>query len=129
MGGILKFMLNYSPIDGCLRALAEPTRRAIVERLSDGPTSVSALAAPFNMTLAAVVQHLQVLEECGLIRSEKVGRVRTCRVDPAGFAPLTNWISGRQALAVQQLDRLAEILDEEDGINMTKQIHQMKEKQ
>ena len=122
-------MLNYSPIDGCLRALAEPTRRAIVERLSDGPTSVSALAAPFNMTLAAVVQHLQVLEECGLIRSEKVGRVRTCRVDPAGFAPLTNWISGRQALAVQQLDRLAEILDEEDGINMTKQIHQMKEKQ
>jgi len=122
-------MLNYSPVDDCLRALAEPSRRAIVERLSEGPTSVSALAAPFNLTLAAVVQHLQVLEACGLIRSEKVGRVRTCRVEPKDFAPLTNWISGRQQLVARQLDRLAEVLDEEDRTNMTKQNDQMKEKQ
>jgi DNA-binding transcriptional ArsR family regulator len=122
-------MLNHSNIDGCFRALAEPTRRAIVERLSQGPTSASALAAPFKMTLAAVVQHLQVLEACGLVRSEKVGRVRTCRVEPAGFAPLANWIAGRRGLAERQLDRLAVVLDQEDRINMTKRSNQRRKKQ
>ena len=108
-------MLNYSDIvDSSLRALVEPTRRAIVERLSRGPATVSALAEPFDMTFAAVVQHLQVLEACGLIRSEKVGRVRTCRIEPQGLAPLADWIAERRMIVERRLDRLGQILDEED---------------
>ena len=105
-------MLNLSPIDASLRALAEPSRRAMIERLSRGPCSVSDLARPFDMTLAAVVQHLQVLEESGLVRSEKIGRVRTCRVDPAGLAAVSDWITARRSLVERQLDRLGEVLDE-----------------
>ena len=108
-------MLNHSDIvDSSLRALVEPTRRAIVERLSRGPATVSALAEPFDMTFAAVVQHLQVLEACGLIRSEKVGRVRTCRIEPQGLAPLADWIAERRGQVERRLDRLGEILAEED---------------
>lgn len=107
-------MLNHSSIDGILRALAEPTRRAIVERLSLGPATVSDLAKPFEMTFAAVVQHLQVLEASGLIRSEKVGRVRTCRIEPGGLQPLTDWIAARRTPAERQLDRLGEFLAEAD---------------
>jgi DNA-binding transcriptional ArsR family regulator len=113
-------MRKRSKVDVCFRALAEPTRRAIVERLSQGPATASALALPFDMTLAAVIQHIQVLEACGLVRSEKVGRVRTCRVEPAGFAPITDWIADRRKLAERRLDRLAELLDEEDRISTTK---------
>src|SRR5262245_67607 len=107
-------MLKHSGIDGSLRALAEPTRRAIVEQLSRGPASVSDLAKPFDMTLAAVVQHLQVLEESGLIRSEKVGRVRTCRLDPAGLNSLADWVAERRMLIERRLDRLGEVLAEMD---------------
>lgn len=106
-------MLNHSPIDASLRALAEPTRRAIVERLSRGPATVSDLAKPFDMTLAAVVQHLQVLEESGLIRSEKVGRVRTCRIEPGGLKRLADWVEARRLAMERRLDRLGEILAEE----------------
>jgi DNA-binding transcriptional ArsR family regulator len=105
-------MLNLSPLDGTLRALAEPTRRAIVERLSAGPASVSDLARPFDMTLAAVVQHLQVLEEGGLVRSEKVGRVRTCSLEPAGLDVLWGWVSARRARVERQLNRLGDVLNE-----------------
>ena len=101
---MLKCMLNYQYIDACLRALAEPTRRAIVDRLAQGPASVSDLAAPFEMTLAAVVQHLQVLEESGLIRSEKVGRVRTCRLEPKGFDMLASWVAERRGLMERCLE-------------------------
>jgi DNA-binding transcriptional ArsR family regulator len=101
-------------VDSSFRALAEPTRRAIVERLSRGPATVSDLAEPFDMTFAAVVQHVQVLEECGLIRSEKVGRVRTCRIEPGGLAPLADWITARRTLAERRLDRLGEVLAEAD---------------
>src|SRR5260221_8928335 len=94
---ILKLMLKYLNIDSSFRALAEPTRRAIVERLSRGPASVSDLAKPFAITLAAVVQHLQVLEESGLIRSEKVGRVRTCRLEAGGLNTLADWVAERRA--------------------------------
>jgi DNA-binding transcriptional ArsR family regulator len=105
-------MLNLSAIDDTLRALAEPTRRAIVERLSQKPATVSDLAKPFDMSFAAVVQHLQVLEASGLIRSEKIGRVRTCRIEPRGFAPLADWIAERRTLVERQLDRLGEFLEE-----------------
>jgi len=107
-------MLKYSKIDGILRALAEPTRRAILEQLSRGPATVSDLAAPFGMTFAAVLQHLQTLEACGLIRSEKVGRVRTCRIEPGGLEPLAQWIIDRRTPAEQRLDRLGAVLADTD---------------
>ncbi|MTD93791.1 metalloregulator ArsR/SmtB family transcription factor [Hyphomicrobium sp. xq] len=108
-------MLKHSPIDDSFRALAEPTRRALIERLTQGPASVSDLAKPFAMTLAAVVQHLQVLEAGGFIRSEKIGRVRTCRLEQGGFAPLANWIAARRMLMERRFDRLGVLLAEEEA--------------
>lgn len=105
-------MLKHRVIDSSFRALAEPTRRAIVERLSSGPAAVSDLARPFDMTLAAVVQHIQVLEECGLVRSEKIGRVRTCRLEPDGLKGLADWVAERRMLMERRFDRLGEILAE-----------------
>jgi DNA-binding transcriptional ArsR family regulator len=105
-------MLKHMDIDSSFRALAEPTRRAIVDRLSRGPATVSDLARPFDMTLAAVVQHLQVLEGSGLIRTEKIGRVRTCRIDPAGLNTLGDWVAERRTFIERRLDRLGEILAE-----------------
>ncbi len=113
-------MLKRQTIDNSLRALAEPTRRAIIERLSQGPTSVSDLARPFNMTLAAVVQHLQVLEEAGFVRSEKVGRVRTCRLEAGGFDQLAAWINDRRSLMERRFDRLADLLAEPEPNKETK---------
>lgn len=105
-------MLKHSDVDSSLKALAEPTRRAIVERLSRGPASVSDLAKPFDMSLAAIVQHLQVLEDSGLVRSEKIGRVRTCRIEPGGLDRLATWIAERRTLTEKRLDRLGALLDE-----------------
>jgi DNA-binding transcriptional ArsR family regulator len=105
-------MLKYHVVDDILRALAEPTRRAIVERLGNSPASVSDLAKPFDMSLAAVVQHLQVLEETGIIASEKIGRVRTCRLEPGGMDTLALWIEARRSPAERRLDRLAAFLAE-----------------
>lgn len=107
-------MLNLSQIDGTFRALAEPTRRAIVERLSDGPTSVSELARPFGTTLAAIVQHLQVLEDAGIVASEKVGRVRTCRLAAGGLEPLSAWVMARRTVVERRLDRLGAVLNDLD---------------
>jgi DNA-binding transcriptional ArsR family regulator len=107
-------MLKHTHIDDSLRALAEPSRRAIVERLSQGPASVSDLAKPFDLTLAAVVQHIQVLEACGLVASEKVGRVRTCRIEPAGLNKLADWVAERRSLIERRLDRLGALLSEAD---------------
>jgi len=94
-------------------ALGDPTRRAIVERLGDGPVSVSRLAEPFNLTLAAVVQHLQVLEESGLVRTEKVGRVRTCRLNPKGLDAIQQWVQDRRSLWEKRFDWLGNVLAEE----------------
>jgi DNA-binding transcriptional ArsR family regulator len=101
-------------IDLVFRALGDATRRAIVEKLSEGPISVTQLAAPLHITLAAVVQHLQVLEESGLVRTEKVGRVRTCRFEPAGLSAAEQWISDRRAVWEQRFDRLGDFLSELD---------------
>lgn len=100
-------------IDRVFHALGDPTRRAMVERLSRGPVSVSTLAGPLAITLAAVVQHLQILEASGLVRTEKTGRVRTCRIEAAGFSVAEQWISDRRTLWEQRLDRLGELLAEE----------------
>jgi DNA-binding transcriptional ArsR family regulator len=78
-------VLNQNAVTRVFHALGDPTRRAIVERLSRGSQSVSALAKPLDVTLAAVVQHLQVLEECGVVRTEKIGRVRSCHLEPDGL--------------------------------------------
>jgi DNA-binding transcriptional ArsR family regulator len=95
-------------------ALGDPTRRAIVERLSEAPISVSQLAEPLAITLAAVVQHLQILEESGLVRTEKTGRVRTCRIEPKGFSLMEKWIQDRKTAWERRFDRLGEMLAEPD---------------
>jgi DNA-binding transcriptional ArsR family regulator len=106
-------MLNQheAVLDHVFQALADPSRRVIVERLSRGPASVSELARPLPMSLPAVVQHIQVLESSGLIRSEKIGRVRTCRIEPAALRPVERWIGARRAAWERRLDRLGEYLD------------------
>src|SRR5215216_1898282 len=108
-------MLNQStPIDRVFHALADPTRRRMVERLSRGPASVSELAQPLDMTLSAVVQHLQVLESSGLVRSRKVGRVRTCRMEPVVLQTVERWIDERRSSWERRFDRLGEYLAEQD---------------
>src|SRR5580693_9535097 len=107
-------MLNNASVDRVFHALAEPMRRALVERLSAGPMSVSDLAQPFGVTLAAIVQHLQVLEESGIVRSEKLGRVRTCRLEAEGLKLAERWISERRGLWERRLDRLGELLAEDE---------------
>ena len=87
-------------------ALGDPTRRAIVERLGEGPVSLSRLAEPLAMTLAAVLQHVQVLEESGVVQTEKVGRVRTCRLEPGAISAATDWLSERRSHWERSLDRL-----------------------
>lgn len=95
-------------------ALGDPTRRAIVERLSEAPVSVSKLAEPLAITLAAVVQHLQILEESGLVHTEKTGRVRTCRIEPKGFSLMEKWIQDRKVAWERRFDLLGEFLAEPD---------------
>jgi DNA-binding transcriptional ArsR family regulator len=99
-------------IDRIFHALGDPTRRAIVERLSEGPISASRLATPLGITVAAVVQHLQLLEKSGLVRTTKTGRVRTCRIEPAGLSAAERWISERRSLWERRLDRLGDLLAE-----------------
>src|SRR5687767_797969 len=102
------------PVDRVFHALADPNRRVIVERLSRGPATVSELARPFPMSLSAVVQHLQVLQGSGLVRSEKVGRVRTCRIEPAALRPVEQWIGARRSSWERRLDRLGDYLAEDN---------------
>src|ERR1700731_996118 len=103
-----------SDIHRVFHALGDPTRRTIMEKLSEGPISVSQLAEPLGITLAAVVQHLQVLEESGLVRTEKLGRVRTCHIEPAGLSVAEQWIGDRRTIWERRLDRLGDLLAESD---------------
>lgn len=104
-------MPNQSPnLDGLFHALADPARRAIVERLSRGPAPVSELARPLPMSLPSVMQHLGVLEAAGLVRSEKTGRVRTCSIHPAMLSLAEQWINARRLEWEHRLDRLGEYL-------------------
>lgn len=99
-------------VDRVFQALGDATRRAMLERLSSGPMSVSLLAEPFNMSLAAVVQHLQVLEQASLVKTEKLGRVRSCRVEPAGLRAAEEWLRARHPEWDRKLDRLEKLLEE-----------------
>jgi DNA-binding transcriptional ArsR family regulator len=110
----LKPVLDQSAVGQVFHALGDPTRRALLERLCRGPASVTDLAKPFDLTLAAVVQHLQVLEQSGVVRTEKVGRVRTCRMEPGGLSVAERWIAERRSLWKRRLDRLGDILTEEE---------------
>jgi DNA-binding transcriptional ArsR family regulator len=98
------------PVDRVFHALADPTRRGIVERLSLGPATVSELAEPLPMSLSAVIQHLEVLQVSGLVISRKVGRVRTCQIEPRALRPVERWIGARRSNWESRLDRLGEYL-------------------
>jgi DNA-binding transcriptional ArsR family regulator len=104
-------MLNQSPdLDRLFQALADPARRAIIERLSRGPAPVSELARPLPMSLPSAMQHLGVLEAAGLVRSQKIGRVRTCAIEPAALGQVEQWINARRLEWESRLDRLGDYL-------------------
>lgn len=111
--------LAPQPLDLMFQALADPARRGMVERLTLGPASVSELAAPYAMSLSAVVQHLQVLEASGLVASQKVGRVRTCQIRPGALSLAEQWINARRTEWERRLDRLGQYLadhpEDEEG--------------
>src|SRR5271166_66722 len=105
-------MLNKSDaLDLTFQALADSTRRSILARLSRGPSSVSELARPLAMSLPAVMQHLTVLEDSGLVRSVKLGRVRTCRIEPKALSQAEQWINHRRLEWQRHFDRLGEYLE------------------
>lgn len=106
-------MLNHQ-LDRTFQALADPARRAMVERLTQGPASVSELAAPLPMSLPAAMLHLKVLEDCGLVASEKRGRVRTCRIRADMLGQAEHWVSERRQMWARNLDRLGAILEQEE---------------
>jgi DNA-binding transcriptional ArsR family regulator len=109
-------MLNESyGLDLAFQALADPTRRGMLARLSRAPASVSELARPLRMSLPAVMQHLQLLEASGLVRSEKKGRVRTCRLEPRALAAAESWIAEQRAMWEGRLDRLEDYLETMKG--------------
>lgn len=106
-------MLDYAPdLDRVFQALADPGRRLMLERLSRGPASVSELGKPLDISLAAVVQHVQVLETCGLIRSRKLGRTRTCSINQGALGAAERWIADRRTMVERRLDRLGKYLDQ-----------------
>jgi DNA-binding transcriptional ArsR family regulator len=114
-------MLNHqTSLDRAFHALADPTRRAIVNQLSRGQASVSELARPLRISLAAVVQHIQLLEESGVIRTEKIGRVRTCRIEPQALTMVEQWLSARRRMWESHLDRLGVLLDEQAVMSRAK---------
>ena len=105
-------MLNQSPdLDRLFHALADPARRAMLERLVRGPATVSELARPLPMSLPSVMQHLGVLETAGLVRSAKLGRVRTCSIEPQALSRVEQWIEARRTEWEQRLDRLGDYLE------------------
>ncbi len=119
---ILRYMPNQSPgLDRLFHALADPARRAIIERLSRGPAPVSELARPLPMSLPSAMQHLGVLEAAGLVRSQKIGRVRICAIDAAALSQAEQWINARRSEWEHRLDRLGDYLEtlknqgEDDG--------------
>lgn len=108
-------MQAAATLDRTFHALSDPTRRAMVQRLARGPASVSELARPLSITLPAVMQHLHVLEASGVVRSQKIGRVRTCSVEPKMLTIAERWIAERREHWERKLDRLADYLEETAG--------------
>jgi DNA-binding transcriptional ArsR family regulator len=112
---ILKPMLEYSnELDKSFHALADATRRGILDRLSQGPASVSELAKPYGSSLAAIHQHVQVLEASGLVVTEKHGRTRECRISSEAVLRVENWLSQRRLLWENRFDRLGKLLEDKE---------------
>ena len=111
---IVKHVLNNQGLDQVFQALADPTRRAIVERLVGGSASVSDLAAPFDVSLSAIVQHINLLEGSGLVRTSKAGRTRTVELDRKRLDTAERWFARHRERWEQRLDRLGDLLAEED---------------
>lgn len=103
-------MVQYQQLDRTLAALADPTRRAVLERLSQGPGSVSELAEPFGISLTGMKKHIRVLEEAGLVRTEKVGRTRRCEIGPRRLDDLEAWVRGYRQMLAERYDRLDELV-------------------
>ena len=113
---IVRHMLNQTAhLDRLFQALADPARRAMLERLALGPAPVSELARPLPMSLPSVMQHLSVLEAAGLVRSAKVGRVRTCAIEPEALSQAERWINARRIEWEDRLDRLGDYLKTMEG--------------
>lgn len=106
-------MKSKLSINEIFHALGDPTRRSLFEKISEKPISPSQLVSPLDISLAAVMQHIQVLENCGLVSTEKVGRTRTCKINPAGIATLEEWLKTRKTFWMQKLDQLDELFKEE----------------
>jgi DNA-binding transcriptional ArsR family regulator len=102
---------STADVNRLFHALADGTRRELIQRLSRGSATVSELAKPLPISLAAVVQHVQVLEDCGVVRTRKVGRVRTCELDAGGLLRAERWIAARRMLWEGRLDRLGALLE------------------
>jgi DNA-binding transcriptional ArsR family regulator len=110
--------MQMAPVEAVFSALANPTRRAVVERLGRGSAVVSELAAPFDMALPSFMQHLRVLESCGLVKSHKVGRVRTLRLVPERLEPAAHWLTEQSRLWERRLNRLDAYLSKMEGDNV-----------
>ncbi len=104
-------LISQDPLDKAFQALADSTRRAMLDRLTQGPATVSELAGPFDATLAAIVQHVQVLEHSGLIVTQKQGRSRVCRLSAEGLGQVERWLGDRRALWQSRFDRLGQLLE------------------
>ena len=107
-------MSAATDIDRVFQALGDPTRRAIIERLTHGPQSVSRLADPLGVTVTAIGQHLQVLQETGFVRTQKLGRVRTCSLETAGFRAVEQWVAEHRLAWERRMDTLGRLLAEDE---------------
>ncbi len=108
-------MVQYQPVDRTLAALADPTRRQILERLSLGSASITELAEPLGMTLTGVKKHIRLLEDAGLVDTRKIGRVRECVLGPDRLDSLEQWIVDYRQAVERRLDRMAELLERQKG--------------
>ena len=113
---ILSLMEQYQQLDGIFQALADPTRRAVIGRLGSGPASVGDLAAPFEMALPSFMKHIHMLEEVGLIRTSKSGRVRTCNIETARLAAVDDWLKAQRLIWERRTDRLEIFVTEDKDI-------------
>jgi DNA-binding transcriptional ArsR family regulator len=104
-------MVQYSQIDRTFAALADPTRRTILERLGRGRASISELAEPFGISLTGMKKHVRVLEDAGLVTSEKVGRARLCRLGPRRLEDVQEWVETYRRMLDERLDRFGELLE------------------
>lgn len=108
-------MVQYQPIDRTFASLADPTRRAVLERLGRGSASISELAAPFGISLTGMKKHIRVLEEAELVRTEKVGRIRRCELGPRRLDDVQEWTESYRRMLDERLDRFGEMLERTKG--------------